>query len=572
MIKFSGGALKDKRAVLDFAEFLYNRYLHNGHELGKALGQGYLVGGADTGYRAENVGDFVRMIEKRIDAMEKNLKGTADGDANKGASRDLVSSIFKPIVYDSLTVAMGERTPLEFLYRLRSQDEQNGLRLDQELKAEFFRRKGAEAMNHWHVDDNLDNRPKYWDQMTDDLAFAQAELRGEVDDDILKNRLKWQKDSKWTTIYGKDFSNFRSDVNQGKGYVLDDETLTRIMTKRLRPVITMSEGAQQGVGGDWYIGQLEQHVLDMPEADEKQKKEKAAFRESIARIQRTRTLRSEILARMGEGPKKSVAELELEAKYFKGAAGLTEDEKAVGVDTLARRLRANQAKRMKRIEWFKKMWTSGYMGSIPFMADNSEVHKIFLNSDDTVVFRSTGECGVAEHYKDILNARGDKESNMMEMVKKYLRSGESSDWGPLKSLITGFRKQCADEIGDGEIFMPVVLDLIKVQLDLMVDKSSVRNAIGKWTSFLSPYGNSLGSEAWTYFKTHGMDAVKVREFLTTFASRGGMYPEQVNKFAQMFNGGWFDIAKELAPEYLVYIFFMLLAAYTSQAVEKELAK
>jgi hypothetical protein len=51
-----------------------------------------------------------------------------------------------------------------------------------------------------------------------------------------------------------------------------------------------------------------------------------------------------------------------------------------------------------------------------------------------------------------------------------------------------------------------------------------------------------------------------------------MYPEQVNKFAQMFNGGWFDIAKELAPEYLVYIFFMLLAAYTSQAVEKELAK
>jgi hypothetical protein len=161
---------------------------------------------------------------------------------------------------------------------------------------------------------------------------------------------------------------------------------------------------------------------------------------------------------------------------------------------------------------------------------------------------------------------------MMEMVKKYLRSGESSDWGPLKSLITGFRKQCADEIGDGEVFMPVVLDLIKVQLDLMVDKSSVRNAIGKWTSFLSPYGNSLGSEAWTYFKTHGMDAVKVREFLTTFASRGGMYPIQVEKFAKMFNGSWLDIAKELAPEYLVYIFFMLLAAYSSAAVEKEMAK
>lgn len=334
----------------------------------------------------------------------------------------------------------------------------------------------------------------------------------------------------------------------------------------------MSEGAQAGVGGDWYIGQLEQHALEMPEGDEKQKKEKAAFIESIARIQRTRTLRSEILARMGEGPRKSTAELELEAKYFKGAAGLTEDEKAVGVETLARRLRANQAKRMKRIDWFKKMWTGGFMGSIPFMADNSEVHKIFLNSDDTVVFRSTGECSVAEHYKEILNARGDKESNMMEMIKKYLRTGESSDWGPLKSLITGFRKQCADEIGDGEVFMPVVLDLIKVQLDLMVDKSSVRNAIGKWTSFLSPYGNSLGSEAWTYFKTHGMDAVKVREFLTTFASRGGMYPEQVNKFAKMFNGSWFDIAKELAPEYLVYIFFMLLAAYSTQAVEKELAK
>ena len=572
MIKFDGGKLKDKDAVIEFAKFLYQRYLRNDHELGKALGQGYLVGGADEGYRAKDAGDFAGLIRKRIDAMEKNLKGAADGDTNKNASSDLVSSIFKPIVYDSLTVAMGERTPLEFLYRLRSQDEQNGLRLDQELKAEFFRKNGADAMSHWHVGADLDNRPKYWDQMTDDLAFAQAELRGEVDDEILKNRLKWQKDSRWSTIYGKDFSKDTSDVNQGKGYTLDDETLTRIMTKRLRPIVTMSEGAQAGVGGDWYIGQLEQHALEMPEGNEKQKKEKAAFIESIARIQRTRTLRSEILARMGEGPRKSTGELELEAKYFKGAAGLTEDEKAVGVDTLARRLRANQAKRMKRIDWFKKMWTSGFMGSIPFMADNSEVHKIFLNSDDTVVFRSTGECSVAEHYKEILNARGDKDSNMMEMIKKYLRTGESSDWGPLKSLITHFRKQCADEIGDGEVFMPVVLDLIKVQLDLMVDKSSVRNAIGKWTSFLSPYGHSLGSEAWTYFKTHGMDAVKVREFLTTFASRGGMYPTQVEKFAKMFNGGWFDIAKELAPEYLVYIFFMLLAAYSSQAVEKEMAK
>lgn len=555
MIKFSDGKLKDEEGLVKFAEFLYKRYLNDADETGHALSHEYLGHGIDpaTG-RARNVGDFCRAFRDRIREFSKEIKDHESPDQNAAASKRFVKAVMEPMVYDALLVTIGQRMPVEFLYRLRNQDEQNGLTLHNELKAEFFKKSAADFNKKWGVDSDLSTRTKIWDEMTDDLSYVQAELRGEVDDEILKHRKHWQHDSGWSTIYGNDFDKDTSDVNQGKGYVLDDETLARIMAKRLRPEVVAT--ATAGVGGDWYIFELQRAGVP---------------KDQIDRIEHARALRKFTLERMAAKPKLSVGERELGERLRNGK--LSEEEEVIGRKTLLQRFERNQQqKRVKRIDWFKKMWLDGYMGSIPFMKDNSEVHKIFLNSDDTLVYRSTGECGVAEKYKEILNPRGKDETNMMEMVKDYLRSGDESKWKPLKSLINGFRKSCSDEIGDPAVFMPVVLDLIKMQLDIMVDKKSVRNAIGKWKSWFDPHGHSLGSEAWTNFKTHGLSAPEIRKFLLRFSEAGGMYPEQVNSFSEMFDATWLDIMKELVPEYITYIMFMVLAAYISEATEKETSK
>lgn len=181
---------------------------------------------------------------------------------------------------------------------------------------------------------------------------------------------------------------------------------------------------------------------------------------------------------------------------------------------------------------------------------------------------------MSEQLKLILDARAPAgiDSNMLLMLKDAARKGTPETWGKLKSMGNAFRKLASDEIGDPEIFMPVFLDLYKIQLSGLANKQEVRNALGRWKMIFDKEGQSLFSKAWTNFEHHGMDAVTIRQFLLQVAKTGGMNPETMEGFASFFQASWFHVAKELIPEYLTYILAFALVSYITDSLKKANAK
>ncbi|MBP6993625.1 hypothetical protein KBB12_00075, partial [Candidatus Woesebacteria bacterium] len=618
------GNLNNKESVNNFIDYLYTRYLNDQHEFGKFLPHNYLFGnlnkgptnldpfkftekmhnsnmfGSETG-RAQSKEEFIRLFHARAAEIyqgavkQESGKNAKDRKVGGIAVTNLKRQLLKPMMYDAMLVVIAERSPVEFLYRLRNQDEQNGLRLSTQIKNKYFdeasdsnKRTGSFAetlriqasldaklsnkLGSTRSDERQAAKDEIWDQVTDDLAYVQGELRGEIDEEILQKRKLWEKSTDGLNIYGDNWDQTRSSVNGGRGYVMDDETLIRVMVKKYQP-----ETAQQILEGKVPAQQVLHDLLSASGPGSESKKMLGL------RIQRAVLLRKDIIAEMGaapdinttgeEGDKKKETEHLLRRKYLNQdgtiKSGLSGEERVA-----AERYLANYEKRINRARWLRRMWDEGFLGAIPFMADNSEVHKIFLNGDDTMVYRSTGECSVAEQYKLILDARAPEgaDSNMLLMLKAAARKGTPETWGKLKSLGTNFRKISSDEIGNPEIFMPVVLGLTKMQLSGLANKQEVRNALGRWKTMFDKEGQSLFSKAWTNFEHKGMDAVTIRQFLLQISKTGGINPAQLEGFASFFQASWFHVAQELIPEYLTYILAFALVSYVTDAAKKATSK
>jgi hypothetical protein len=615
------GKLKNPDSVNNFIDHLYTRYLNDQHEFGKHLPHNYLFADVNRGptnldpftftakisnsnmygvnfQRAPSKEKFIELFHARAEQMYqgavrqesgKNKDNRKVGDV---AKTELKRKLVKPMLYDAMMVVIAERSPVEFLYRLRNQDEQNGLRLSTQIKNKYFdeqseanKRAGSfmqtlqaqgaihtkigERLRSSNRDDRQAVKDEIWDEVTDDLAYAQGELRGEVDEEILQKRTKWEGKTHGLNIYGENWDQTKSSVNGGRGYVMDDETLIRIMVKKYQPevarqILEQQRDAQQVLHGLLSSSNPQEKVLGL-------------------RIQRAVLLRKDIIAEMGavpdinttgeEGDKKKETEHILRKKYLNldGTikSGLSGEDRIA-----AQKYIENHNKRINRARWMRRMWDEGFLGAIPFMADNSEVHKVFLNGDDTMVYRSTGECSVAEQYKLILDARAPEgaDSNMLLMLKAAARKGTPETWSKIKSLGTNFRKICSDEIGDGEIFMPVVLGLTKMQLSGLANKQDVRNALGRWKMIFDKDGQSLFSKAWTNFEHNGMDAVTIRQFLLQVSKTGGINPAQLEGFASFFQASWFHVAKELIPEYLTYILAFAMVSYVTDAAKRATSK
>ena len=615
------GKLKNPDAVNNFVDHLYTRYLNDQHEFGKHLSHNYLYADVNKGptnldpfkftakisnsnmygtefKRAPSKEKFIELFHARAEGMYQNAvqqesgKNKDDRKVGDVAKTDLKRKLVKPMLYDAMMVVIAERSPVEFLYRLRNQDEQNGLRLSTQIKNKYFdeqseanKRAGSfmqtlqaqgaihtklgEKLRSSNRDERQAAKDEIWDEVTDDLAYVQGELRGEIDEEILQKRTKWEEKTHGLNIYGENWDQTRSSVNGGRGYVMDDDTLIRIMVKKYQP-----EVAKQLLEGGKNAQQVLQGLVSSSNPQEKV---------LGLRIQRAVLLRKDIIAEMGaipdinttgdESDKKKETEHILKKKFFNDdgsmKSGLSAEER-----TSAQLYLNNVKKRISRARWMRRMWDEGFLGSIPFMADNSEVHKVFLNGDDTMVFRSTGECSVAEQYKLILDARapaGD-DSNMLLMLKSAARKGTPDTWSKIKSLGTNFRKICSDEIGDPEVFMPVVLGLTKMQLSGLANKQEVRNALGRWKMIFDKDGQSLFSNAWTNFEHFGMDAVTIRQFLLQISKTGGINPAQLEGFASFFQASWFHVAKELIPEYLTYILAFALVSYVTDSAKKATSK
>ncbi|MFO0703098.1 MAG: hypothetical protein U0525_00015 [Patescibacteria group bacterium] len=569
----------------DFIRFLYRRYLGPSNPLSRLFPHTYLTDKKlFTSSSTEYFTDENEFVNKFKDIAQNIWEKKKDAPKRlEAAGKELQGSVVKPMMQSALMCIVAERSPTVLMNRLKPQDEQNGLTLNSEIRNQYWKDNSSFLQNlttlggidqkvSRSLSGSKEDKDKllmsYWDQTENDLIMIQADLRAEVDKEILSKRSSWEAKSGGANIYGENFNELRSSVNGGKGYVLDEDTLIRLMIKKERP--EMAKDIEEG------NSTVDVAMVALENSNNNADKALAL------RIRRVQMLHNDILSKLAEMPGISEDEAKLEKDLLNNEKnGINpklleipdEDERKEKIYK-AKRLLENKKKRMSRMTWFQKMLSERFLGAIPFMVDNSEIHKTFLNADNTMVFRSTGDSGVAEQYKLILDPRAPESgmSNMLVMMKDAARKGTPAEWGKLKSLITGFRKICSDEIGDGDVFMPVVLGLIKMQLIGFTNKQEVRNALGRWKQMFTKEGQSLFSNSYTWFEHHGFDAISIRQYLMTFTKVNAINPDNMEMFANMFQASWWGVAKEVIPEYLTYIFAYIMVTYISEAVKKEAPK
>jgi sulfur transfer complex TusBCD TusB component (DsrH family) len=173
-----------------FFGYLYDRYLDT--EMGKAL---------------------IRKKDGSVMTKDEWLEEAMRGFLDKELTKEEKMGLIKKKIYEALTVMMWERLPLNFVTLEKINLTQNGVTVAGELRR-FLTQQG------------IQNPDQFLKQALDDLVLAQILLRGKVSGDML--RIYKEKGN----LFG-DLGSLRSEVNNGRGYVLDESVIRELLQQQL---------------------------------------------------------------------------------------------------------------------------------------------------------------------------------------------------------------------------------------------------------------------------------------------------------------------------------------------------
>ncbi len=530
----------------ELVKYLFDRYFKAGSGFGEAYGYGRYAN-ADEFYENE--------VGNKIAA---------------GKAKNIGEDVLKPIFYQALSTMVFERSPLEYLYRIREQDEQNGTMVVQQIKD------GLKTSPSFGAGLDSEQWAARWQEATGDLTFVQARMRKLVDDDIEANRSAWKASDPYhpSNIYG-DKAAVRSAVNDGKGYVIDaDEIKILLMHKETGSAIGTPVERRDALTAYNTVDPVIKAKIDRavllhseikatmmrPPDESSTDRLLDTFTAAINHNHGRKLSEDAFISSTGPAPFKGLEKLMLDAHgHFDSNRQLD----------LARAWERAKSNRVNRAKWFTEKVLEGYHGHISFMADHSPLYITYTNTDRRVVARAADDCfNGAENLKTY---RGDpfREGSFLEMLKDAVRKGDET-WGSLKSFITKNRKTYNNSIGNGDIFMPVIKDDLRIMLYALSQKGAVRSLspIGKWASWLDPQGHSIAAEAWTWWEAHDFNALEMRKFMTVFGKSNGFNPRQIDEFMREFHGTWGDVIKEHALEWGSYLFVYCLATWSSKVLKK----
>lgn len=545
------GEHSKEECTKELMKHLFDRYFKAGSGFGEAYGY---AGSA-------NADEFYRdHVASKIEKLKK-----------EGKEKDIPKKVLKPILYQALSTIVFERSPLEYLYRLRGQDEQNGTMLVKQIRDKFKASASFGMVGTTPPALSEEAWTKRWDETTGDLTFVQARMRKLVDQDIENNRAAWKASDPDhpSNIYG-DKAAARSAVNEGKGYVIDTDEIKMILVHK-----------ELGLNIDT-IAERHAALAAYNTADPVIK----------AKIDRALLLHREIKESMMRAPTESetdhlLDELSTEvrahgkldkhlfedgqrfgelAKLMQNPHGHLDDNRQFD---LVEAWQKAKSSRKNRAKWFTEKVVEGYHGHISFMTDHSPLYITYTNTDRRVVARAADDC--FQGAENLKTYRGDpfREGSFLEMLKDAVRKGDET-WGSLKSFITKNRKIYVNSIGNPDIFMPAIKDDLRIMLYALSQKGAVRSwcPIEKWSSWLDPKGHSIAAEAWTWWEGHDFNALEMRKFLIVFGKSNGFRPNQIQEFLKEFRATWADVLKEHAVEWGSYLLIYSIATWSSKILKK----
>jgi hypothetical protein len=572
----------------ELIKFLYERYFKEGQTGARMFTDTYTD--AEDFYQKEVIhklkGIKKMMDDDRLrrDHMKLNISETAHIEKDQEAFNKQVSNVLlKPLIYQAMTVATIERTPLELMYNTLKRDEQNGMSLVDQLKdapGGYFD-PASDLYKSMMFDHSHSNHTKEeaWNSMVNDIKFVQSKLRGLIDEEIETKRRSWTKlswkgnkdgDGHQSNIYG-DYTKLYSAVNDGKGYRIDPTSIKYILYRKDFPKGTLEEFNRLEADNPVRL-RIERAVTFHTQllkaamsTNEKSKYENSIeyFRDEIVRKNGNQLLtEAQWNDIMTNGSPEEKAALSALGEQYAPPEGSKGNQATAAQERLISQYELYENRKQVRAKWFAKMWQEGFLGGRSFMADHSDKYILLSNTDQRVVARAAGDC--YEASERLKTYRGDvfAEGSMLTMIKDVVRKGEDN-WGTLKSLMTLNRKEFSNANGDPDTFMPVINADWTMILTMLCKNARARTFLGEYASWMNPTNNSIAGEAWTYWESHDFNAVNVKQFLYAMGKVGGMNPDAVDYFSKAFCSTWFDVAKELLPQGIVY---MLTYAFVTWGV------
>lgn len=162
-------------------------------------------------------------------------------------------------IYKALTVIMYERMPLKFMLLEKPRKTQNGVTLRSQLQKHFIAQAGENA-----TEAQKKEALKKFDDAVDDLIFAQARLRTRVSRDMDEVRERVKRDTGDDRNLFGNLQDPRSEVNGGRGYVLNEEVIREILGEVLHDNVNRGERINNVI--ELYRKLTEQVKLEPPEA------------------------------------------------------------------------------------------------------------------------------------------------------------------------------------------------------------------------------------------------------------------------------------------------------------------
>jgi len=177
-------------AFFTFFSYLYDRYLNT--EMGRVL---------------------ITRKDGSVPSKEEWLTEVMNGFLNKELTSQEKAGLLKRKIYEVFTVMMWERLPLNFVTLEKINLTQNGVTVIGELR-------------RFLTDQGISNPDQFLKQALDDLVLAQILLRGKVSADML--RIYKEKGN----LFG-DLGSLVSEVNSGRGYVLNESVIRELLQQQL---------------------------------------------------------------------------------------------------------------------------------------------------------------------------------------------------------------------------------------------------------------------------------------------------------------------------------------------------
>lgn len=463
-LKIENGQLVNEKRYEELMKYAYNRYFKQGS--GSGVGEVYVkgIGNADV---------YWSKIKKEIDTITSS---------DKKDKADHLRGLLQNEMFKVMSVMAFEHSPTTFMDRIPPRYEQNGVTLYKQMKDRFTDSKQGGTWTE-----------QEFYQIEDELLNAQAAFKKKMMHEIDEKR------TQWGNIYGEDLNAEMTSLNEGKGYILGEEEIKAMLTKK-----------------------YSEKNPPVPEV------------EVNKIIQRTVALHRELKRSIMDKP----ITTEFEEKLFDTEGGYDPEK-------------------ITRLEWFRKVWQEdGIFNGDPLNLDEGKYKRYELSDQKALMQRVMGTVQKIEEVRAFRDNVDDE--GMYKTLKAMIRGKGPETWEDFRSMFASMQTSLLNE-WDGPVVKKVIEDEIKMLITMATKDMEKRGLMGVIRGIGDKGRDSIAAE-FAYWSNNSFDSSDVKAFTRYLASKNLLSPEQAEKVQEKMKGTWGDIIKENWAKWLIMLFILLLVS------------